>query len=202
MIKALLFDIDGVIVTGEAWHRQLEQTYSITQEMLSSFFQRSFRACLVGQADLKEVLTPYLAEWGWPHSTQAFLDYWFCRERAVDEQLLQVVQGLRLRGLPCFLATQQERYRTRYLQHDMGLADSFDGMFSSADLGALKSEPGFFQTILLKLNGYRADEILFWDDTPGNVKTAQSVGIQAELYSGFASFARTMQDYEGQMASA
>ena len=200
MIKTLLFDIDGVLVNGEPWHTRLEQGYGITRQMMSGFFKGPFQACLVGEADLMEELAPYLAEWGWPHSTEAFLDHWFRGERGVDGQLLRVVQELRQRGISCFLATQQERYRTRYLQQEMGLAASFDGMFSSVDLGALKNDPTFFWAILGKLPGCQPAEVLFWDDTPGNVQTARTVGIQAELYSDFTSFGQRMQHYERQMA--
>lgn len=195
MIKTLLFDVDGVIVTGEPWGQELARSYGITEEMRRPFFREAFQPCLVGKADLKEVLAPYLAQWGWPHSIETFLDYWFCRERTVDEQLLQAVQRLRQRGIPCYIATQQERYRTAYIQNEMGLASLFDGMFSSVDLGTMKSDPAFFATILRELDGDRAEEVLFWDDTSRNVATAQSVGIQAELYSNFADFARKMQKY-------
>lgn len=195
MIKLLLLDVDGVIVTGEPWGQELAQSYGITEEMRRPFFREAFQPCLVGKADLKEVLVPYLAQWGWPHSTEAFLDYWFCRERTIDARLIQAIQRLRQRGIPCYIATQQERYRAAYIRDEMGLAHLFDGMFSSVDLGALKSDPVFFTTILHELDGYEADEVLFWDDTPGNVATAQSVGIRAELYSNFADFVRKMQIY-------
>ena len=196
MIKAMLFDVDGVIVTGEPWNKELEPTYGITEEMRRPFFSGAFQACLLGKADLKEALAPYLAQWGWPHSTEAFLDYWFCRSQNIDEQLMRVIQQWRQGGITCYLATQQERYRTEYLQREMGLADLFDGMFSSAGLGCMKSDPAFFATILRELDGYQAGEMLFWDDTPGNVVTAQCVGIQAELYSDFAGFMHQMQKYD------
>ncbi len=195
MIKTLLFDVDGVIVTGEPWGKELAQNYGITEEMRRPFFRDAFQPCLIGQADLKEALAPYLVQWNWPHSPEAFLDYWFCRERTIDARLIQVVQQLRQRGITCYIATQQERYRTAYLQHEMGLVDVFDGMFSSVDLGCMKSEAAFFASILRELDGYQAEEMLFWDDTPINVATAQSVGIQAELYNNFAGFVHTMQTY-------
>lgn len=195
MIQTLLFDVDGVIVTGEPWGQELAQSYGITEEMRRPFFRKAFQPCLVGKADLKEVLAPYLAQWGWPYSTEAFLDYWFCRQRTIDGRLLRAVQQLRQRSIPCYIATQQERYRTAYIQNEMGLASLFDGMFSSVDLGTMKSDPAFFTTILRELDGYQAEEVLFWDDTPRNVTIAQSVGIQAELYSNFADFVRKMQEY-------
>lgn len=195
MIKTVLFDVDGVLAIGDPWHLGLAQTYGITEEMLSPFFNGPFQACLTGKADLKDELAPYLARWGWQQSTEAFLDYWFLQGQTLDEQLLQIVQHLRQTGLKCYLATQQERYRTEYLLHEMGLIDAFDGMFSSVHIGYMKSDPRFFKAILCKLDGLQPEEVLFWDDTSQNVITAQSVGIQAEVYHDFDGFIHQMQRY-------
>lgn len=194
MIKTLLFDIDGVLVMGEAWHKALASAYGITQDMLSPFFQGPFQACLVGKADLKEELAVVLPRWHWPHSVDAFIDYWFHQEGLVlNEQLLQTIQHLRHQGLRCYLATQQERYRISYILHDMGFETLFDGLFSSVQLGCLKSEPRFFTGILATLHGCQASEVCFWDDAPLNVATARSIGMLAEVYSDFADFQVKMQ---------
>lgn len=195
MIKTILFDVDGVLVTGEPWSKSLAQTHGITQEMLTPFFRGPFLACLVGKADLKEELVPYLTKWGWSQSPTAFLDYWFHQESLINEQLIQVVQHLRQGGIKCYIATQQERYRTEYLLHEMGFEHLFDGMFSSVNTGYMKNEQAFFETILNELAGISADEVLFWDDTLKNVETAQHVGMQAEVYHDFADFVCQMQKY-------
>jgi putative hydrolase of the HAD superfamily len=196
MIKTILFDVDGVLVVGEPWSKNLAQTHGITPEMLKPFFREAFQACLVGKADLKDALAPYLARWGWQQSAKAFLNYWFRQEQVIDEKLIQAVQQLRQSGIKCCLATQQERYRTEYILHEMGFADLFDGMFSSVDVGYMKNDPLFFETILHTLDGHQAEEVLFWDDTLNNVTTAQSVGIQAEVYSDFDNFMLKMQKYK------
>lgn len=194
--KYFTFVCEGVLVVGEPWGKKLAQEHGITQEMRAPFFREAFQPCLVGKADLKEALTPYLAQWGWQQSAEAFLDYWFRQEQTVDEKLLQTTQQLRQNGVKCYLATQQERYRTDYILHEMGFTNLFDGMFSSVDVGYMKHDPAFFETILHALDGYQAEEVLFWDDTPKNVETAQHVGIQAEIYTDFTSFIRQMQHYK------
>lgn len=198
MIKTLLFDVDGVLAIGEPWHKDLAPTYGITREMTAPFFKGPFQACLVGKADLKEELAAYLPRWGWSQSVEAFLDYWFCRY-ALDTQLLSTIQQMRARGIKCYLATQQERYRTAYILHEMGFAELFDGMFSSAHIGYMKSEPRFFTSVLDALTGCQAEDVLFWDDTPANVVTAQRVGIQAEVYRDFTHFLTTMQEITGKV---
>lgn len=194
MITTMLFDVDGVLLIGEPWNKDLARAYGITDEMLAPFFSSSFPACLIGKADLKEELATYLPRWGWPLSVDDFTDYWF-RHHTIDKTLLQHIQQLRQSGIKCYLATQQERYRTDYILHDLGFAAQFDGAFSSVDIGYMKNKPQFFEAVLHKLDGCQLSEVLFWDDNTGNVATARGVGIQAEVYSDFASFLLAMRRY-------
>ena len=194
MITTLLFDVDGVLLIGESWNKDLADAYGITNEMLRAFFRGPFLACLCGKADLKRELAPYLTRWGWSQSVEDFLDYWFQRY-TLNEKLLQYIQQLSQRGIKCYLATQQEYYRATYIWHTVGFEHLFNGMFSSIAYGYMKDDPQFFEAILCELNGCSHNEILFWDDSSHNVTVARSVGIQAELYHDFASFLATMQRY-------
>jgi len=195
LIKAVLFDVDGVLANGALFSQHLELDYGITQQMVSPFFQGRFQQCLVGSADLKQELAQHVAQWGWPGSVDEFVDYWFQCEHVINEPLLQVAQQLRQRGLRCYLATDQEKYRTAYILDQMGFADSFDGMFSSAHIGYTKRDQRFFAHILQALHPVKATEILFWDDTPTKVESARSAGIHAEVYSDFTDFTEKMKQY-------
>lgn len=195
MIKIILFDVDGVLAIGENFTKTMSVEHGISLEMLLPFFRGRFIACRNGQADLKTELQPYLVQWRWPYSVEAFLRYWFEKEHVIDEALVAYIQRLRQQGIPCYLATNQEKYRTTYILEQMGFADKFDGMFSSAYIGCGKEHSAFFAHILHKMAGIQANEILFWDDSPGNLEVARQVGIQAEHYTNFAAFQVRMQHY-------
>ncbi|GHO97831.1 haloacid dehalogenase [Reticulibacter mediterranei] len=194
-IKVVLFDVDGVLANGGPFSHCLERDYDITQQIVRPFFQGRFRECLVGNADLKEELAPLLHEWGWRGSVDDFLDYWFRSEHSINEPLMLEVQRLREHGLRCYIATDQEKYRTAYLLEHMGFANAFDGMFSSAHIGYIKHDTRFFQSVLQALQDIHANEILFWDDTAGKVETARSAGLQAEVYHDFADFTEKMERF-------
>jgi putative hydrolase of the HAD superfamily len=193
VIKVVLFDVDGVLANGGPFSRCLERDYGITQQTVRPFFQGRFRECLVGKADLKEELVPLLHEWGWQGSVDDFLAYWFRSEHNINEPLMQEIQRLRRHGMRCYIATDQEKYRTAYLLEHMGFADAFDGIFSSAHIGYIKHDTRFFQSVLQALQDTRASEILFWDDTLGKVETARRTGLQAEVYHDFADFIEKME---------
>ncbi|GER87873.1 haloacid dehalogenase [Dictyobacter vulcani] len=196
MIRVLLFDVDGVLANGEAFSSHLERDYGISPQMTASFFQEKFMACLTGSADLKTELAAYLVAWGWSKSVEAFLDYWFTCEHIIDQPLVEYVQQLRQQGVRCYIATQQEKYRTAYILEQMGFAQAFDGMFSSAQLGVLKNDQTFFTQILQTLDNIAAEEILFWDDTARNVTVARQTGMHAELYTDFPHFQQTILHYD------
>jgi len=60
MIRAILFDVDGVLVEPMAFARVLETDYGLTENDTASFFPGAFQQCLVGKADLKNGLPKFL----------------------------------------------------------------------------------------------------------------------------------------------
>jgi len=191
----VLFDVDGVLSAHEPFRERLARDHGIAANITVPFFRGPFRDCLVGKADLKEQLLLYLKQWGWQYTVDDFLSYWFTAEHRPNLPLLQVAQQLRQRSIHCYLATNQEQYRTAYILREMGFAARFDGAFSSAYVGYMKPEAEFFHHILHKLMPVDAGEILFWDDTLENIIAAREVGLHAEHYSDFDTCVATMRTY-------
>jgi putative hydrolase of the HAD superfamily len=186
-VQALIFDVDGVLVEPWGFAHYLKREYPQIAEQTQELFRGVFGACLIGQADLRAELPPYLAKWGWPHSLDDFLQIWFDSEREVDARLLAAITSARANGIRCYLATNQERYRVEYIREQMNFGTLVDGIYSSAHLGIKKPEAAFFQAITEDL-GILADQIMFWDDSQANVDAARAHGWQAELYTEYALF--------------
>ena len=196
MIKALILDADGVlIVNAEKFSKKFSAEYGVPIEKINSFFDGPFRECILGAADLKEVISPYLADWGWTEGAPVFLEYWFKEEHHLDESLIAYVKDLRTRGVRCFVASNQEKHRAEYMLEKMGFKDIFEKVYVSANLGHKKPSMEFYEKMYKDFPETQKDEIIFWDDTPGNVIAAKEFGIKAELYSSFQNFKHTMQNY-------
>jgi putative hydrolase of the HAD superfamily len=189
-IKAMLFDVDGVLLNG-----RLEKDYGISEEIVQPFFLGPFPAALSGEADLKEIISPYLKQWGWQGNVDEFLDYWFQAEHIIDEALVEYIQRLRAQGIKCYLATNQERYRTTYILEKIGFKDFFDGIFVSNELGVRKPDVSFFAKAYEVLLPVEKEAVLFWDDLVENIEAAQSFGIAAETYTDFQDFKQKMKTY-------
>jgi putative hydrolase of the HAD superfamily len=193
-IQAVLFDADGVLIHPWRFARYLELQHGITPTMTRGFFDGIFGDCLVGRADLKRVLPPFLQEWGWEDSPEQFVQTWLEVEDAVDERVAEVVRTLRRAGYVCCLATSQERYRAEYMQVEMGLGELFDRLFFSYAMGCQKPEPDFYLRVEMDL-GVGGESILFWDDSERNVEAARERGWWAELYLDFERFLEKLEEY-------
>lgn len=191
MIKAIIFDADGMIVHGERFSNRLAKEFGISTEVTGKFFKTKFQDCLIGKADLKDELKNYITEWKWKGSLDDMLGFWFLKEvNIIDERFIELITDLRNKGIKCYLATNNEKYRTDNLVDDRGLGAWFDGVFSSAYIGSKKPESEFFTKILSKIDIPNKAEVLFTDDDPENIEGAESFGLPVLHYTDFEDFKR------------
>ena len=84
-IKAICFDADGVVVNPQMqFSKHLKREHGISPEMTRSFFNGIFNDCLVGKANLSEVLPNYLQGWNWKGSVDEFIATWLERDHVID----------------------------------------------------------------------------------------------------------------------
>lgn len=194
MIRSILFDADGVLVTNnKKFSDHLADDLNISLEMTTPFYKGPFKDCLIGKADLKEEIAPFLPQWGWKGSVDAFLTLWFNVEHRLNQPLLDYIQLLRQRGIFCYVATNQEKYRSDYMKEYMEFGPLFDGVFASNEIGVCKPDAAFYTYILEYLH-LLPEEVLFWDDTERNVEGAKALGIQAKLYTTYEDFLAYMNE--------
>lgn len=194
-VRIAIFDADGVVTSPKKFASDFERDFGTKPEAFLPFFEGPFQEALVGKADLKTIIQPYLEGWNWKKSAEEFLAYWFKSEDEVNEELLKAIEELGEKGIKCYLATNQEKYRTEYMRKKMNFKHWFDGIFSSADLGCKKPEKEFFIRLLKRIDPKRqllGQEILFWDDSEANVKTAKELKLQAYQYTSDEAFMETM----------
>jgi putative hydrolase of the HAD superfamily len=162
--------------------------------MTQPFFQEAFVDCMLGIADLRDVLPPYLQAWGWPGTADELIEKWLEVENAPDERVLAAIRTLAMTGIACCLATSQERLRAAYMREVMGFNQLFDEMFFSCEVGSIKPDPAFYNHITAALH-VAGDQILFWDDSRENVEAARSCGWLAEQYTDYEPFKVRLADY-------
>lgn len=183
MTKAILFDLDGLVIVGKTklFSQRISEELNVPYEQISEFFTTDFRECSFGRADLKEKIQPYLIKWGYKGSVDDFLKYWFEGESNTDENILKIVSDLRQKGIKCYIATRQEKYRKDYLLDVRGLKDKFDGTFCTCDIGYDKWQEEYWNYVFCKLS-LKPQEIMFFCDGQKNIDSANKLGVEAYFY--------------------
>jgi len=194
-MKAMMVDVDGVIVTHphpRGWSANLEADLGLKAELLQeAFFKPHFGDIVHGRAALRDRLAPVLAKIA-PHLTcDQLCEYWFREDGHLDHGLLDQLAQVRARGVELHLATVQEHERAAYLWNQMGLKDRFDAIHYAADLGHAKPAPEFYAEIERR-TGFAPIDLFFIDDKAPNVEAAQARGWRAAVWTGEERLAELM----------
>lgn len=139
------------------------------------------RACYTGAGDFTRALVALIARWQCAGSIEDVLRAWTAIQP--DPEMVQLVHDLRAAGLRCYLATNQEPHRCRFMSETLGYKDIFDAEFYSCVVGHAKPDHAYFTAVVDRI-GLRPGEVLFIDDHQINVDAATDVGLSAELFSG------------------
>lgn len=193
MKKILLLDMDGVVLSEEGYFSErYAREFGVPVEKLLPFFKSEFRECQLGVKDIREVLEKYLADWGWKGNVDELLQYWFKDGSVPDTGVMAVIRNARSKGIRCYLATDQEKYRAAYLWNSIEPSKEFDGAFFSCDFGFRKTEAKYWEKVLAALGNPDPADVFFWDDEEDNIKAAQKLGINAYLFTNIADLKREL----------
>lgn len=210
--RVLLLDVDGVIVHPDPAHREAFETVLRSRwgmdgaHFQEQFFRANGEVLLCGRAHVRDLLPAFLAASGVALGddpaavVEDFLHDWFIgRLPQTDDAVLQRVAGLRRRGIPVHLATNQDSMRAEQLWQATGLARHFDHMHVSARLGVAKPDAAFYgaaEAATVELCGALGpSDILFLDDKPENVEAARRHGWRAALYERIGDLDRALAEH-------
>ena len=137
--KVILFDEYNVLTRPPHYFDQeLEsQTYKNVVENLNAFFKSDIiKQCNEGKADITKSIIPFLKKFGWEDTAENYLQQQFEFEaKYLDKDLLSLIQNFRNKEIKCYLTTDQEKNRAKFLLENTQLGNSFDGHFISCLIG-------------------------------------------------------------------
>ena len=192
MTRALLFDVDGVLVHGfhtrhekqRRWQQFLAADLGIEPAV---FFEKFIKPIfipevLTRQKSLVNALEEALPGMGYTGSPMNLIGYWMGRDTQLNHPLLNLIKKLRETGAArVYIATNQEDVRAYHLWSNLGLQHLFDDIFYAARLGAVKPDPKFFEAVAVRL-GPQTEPPLMFDDYSAVVDAANAFGWEAVLY--------------------
>lgn len=194
--KAIIFDADGVIINPpEKFSDWYQREFNLPDGAMAPFFKGVFLETLNGKIDLKEAVKPWLKAWKWEGTAEEFLNLWFESNSYIDAGLVETIKGLKEKGVRCFLASNQEKYRANYLRNEIGFEKMFDRIYFSCDIGLKKPNLDFFQFVAADLKAkdhIDPEGIMFWDDKQACVESANKAGFNGYVYKDFDSFKKVI----------
>jgi epoxide hydrolase-like predicted phosphatase len=96
----------------------------------------------------------------------------------VHQQLVDRVKGLKREGYPTAMITNNIREFAGSWRALLPVGELFDLVVDSSQEGMRKPNPAIFRLTLERLGGLAPERTVFLDDCEGNVKAADSLGMQ------------------------
>ena len=183
----LALDVDGVLLDSDRggaghWTVRLERECGISRTQLRQhFFVPCWDDVVNGRRPIEAALHESLRLIGSSTSVEDVLACWFSADFVPFEDAISLARAAGANGNRVVLATNQEHRRAAYLAENLGALFALDSILYSADFGAQKHEPAFYESASHRLRDKDGSpsQVLFVDDLEGNVHQARKAGWQA-----------------------
>jgi putative hydrolase of the HAD superfamily len=199
MIKAVVFDFDDVI---RRWNSEvtfvIEERHGLPR---GSIFERLSDPTLIEQ-----VTTGVISDEQWRDSVadqlverygegaRQAVHEWSRRIGDLDTGVVDLVRELRSHFRIALLSNATSRLRSDLAAHD--IADDFDYIFSSSEIGIGKPDVEVFKFVGRALD-VAPEEWLFIDDIAANVAAANGLGVASHLYTNLPDLIRWLTELTG-----
>ncbi|MET0830426.1 MAG: HAD-IA family hydrolase [Microbacterium sp.] len=181
MIRVVLFDLDGVI-------RHFDPAHVAGIERRHGLAPGTIEGAAFASPLIEEVTTGRITRADWVRQVSDMTgnalaaEEWSVQPAVVDEALLDLADEVRTLGLRTAVLTNgtdtiPEEVAT------LGIADRFDAIFNSADIGFAKPDVRAFEHVLDALE-VAAAEVFFTDDSPSKLVGATSLSMRTHRFAG------------------
>ena len=196
MLKAVLFDMDGVIVNTEPLHHKSyyqmfdDINIEVSEELYASFTgQSTIAICRILVDHFKLRMGPQtLVELKRHH-----FKYLFENDDELDllDGVLELIKDYHSNGLTLVLASSASMENINNIFERFDLNPYFVAKLSGADLKASKPHPEIFENAALA-SGFKRHECMVIEDSTNGIKAAKEAGI---FCVGYDSLHSHDQDY-------
>ena len=181
-IKAIIFDMDGVLIDARDWH------YEALNKALSMFgmaISRFDHLITYDGLPTKEKLKMLSLEKGLPNGLHSFINE-LKQQFTIEEVILKcrpvfhhqyALARLKSEGYKLVVCSNSIKDTITIMLTKAGIIDYFDFYLSNQDVKKGKPDPEMYNTAIGKL-GLKKDECLVVEDNENGIKSALAAGAQ------------------------
>ena len=182
MIKAVLFDFDGVLTIDKTGSttitNYISDNYDISLEKVKSSYYKFNKPLLLGETTHQEIWADFCQVLGQEIGYSILLDSF--RYTRLDDKMINLVKQLKERYL-IGMVTDNKCDRIETILDYRGLNQYFDVVAISANLHSGKDSQSIFKYVLNTLN-VSASECVFIDNTEKNLVVPKQMGMATILF--------------------
>ena len=186
MIKAIAFDWGGVIETIEGGLiKKISQYLGVSEEDWNEVYYSLIYLFHTNQSSWEGVANLVAKNFNATDEQISHMQEMIKENREtrnINQGLIGIIKDLKKRNYKIGLLSNNY-VELRQEIKDFGLADLFDTIVISAEVGFYKPQPEIFQILFDKL-GLKSNEVAFVDDTTNSLSGAESIGYAPILFTG------------------
>jgi len=182
MIKAVIFDLNGIFLQSEKLSDRFERDFGISNEIFLTKLKEIMNDVRKPNADSAfSYWEPIFKEWNIQLNENEFWDYWFKGEIQSDK-IIKYANDLKQKRIKIFILSNNFKERANFYGHYPWMHDTIDRAYFSWQTGFVKPEIRAWELILSE-NNLRPDECIYFDDQQKNLDSANSLGIKSYLFT-------------------
>lgn len=194
MIKAVIFDLNGIFIQSPKLSRRFEKDFNIPIDVFKpKLFEIMEKVRKPNAEPAFSYWKEILKEWKINFTEKEFWDYWFGGE-IQSKRMISFSKELREKGVRIFILSNNFKERASFYGHYPWIHDSVDKLYFSWQTGFIKPDIKAWELVLNE-NGLKAEECLYFDDQDKNIKAAESIGIKSFRFTNEEDLEKVINKY-------
>jgi putative hydrolase of the HAD superfamily len=184
MIKAILFDFDGVLTldaTGsETIRNYICKETGLDKELFKKEYKKYNNQLLYGKTTHEEIWGNICSGINKEIDIQVLYDSFI--NTPINNEMYDLVKEIKNRNYKTAMVTDNKKDRIESAATHFGLDKLFDEIIVSAEIGSGKEAKEIFITTIQRLN-VNADECIFIDNSEKNLVAPKVMGMKTIFYN-------------------
>ncbi len=194
MIKAVIFDLNGIFMQAAKLGNRLEKDFGVKKKLfLPKLHEIMHQVRKPGAKSAFSYWKTALKEWGLNFNEKDFWNYWFGGEE-VSKKMVSFAKNLRAKGIKIFILSNNFKERSLYYDHYPWVHEAVDKTYFSWQTSFVKPDIRAWQLILSE-NNLKSEECIYFDDQERNLKASESVGIKSFLFTNEEELEKIVNEY-------